>query len=767
MLAHASHRAMSSLTSHIFSRVQDLRSNNKHHGASPIVMTPISALVVSDSGDDLPSMEEESLLEQGTQNGETAVEGSTKAADASLKEGRDHQSAEKESTHDEAQETNEVNSELEKSHHDIVSLLPTIKLEAAGNKSYVSSNYGIEALGEVLKFIFSMISAKPQKNHSELSIHGIDLISGAIQAAGPFLGEHGQLVSLLRNELVISLFKAAENGSFTCIAAICQLSLTLYALFKEELMPQIEAILSLLLLPLAEGSKPKSIAHRQVAMEGLLDFCRQPGFLSMLYLNLDSRIQRENLYEKICGVFSKAGFPSTDGSISSFHSLSLEGMKTILEDICEIRTSGSSDMFPGKEVTEVSMNASEYFDIWSPLCEGQNFVLPGIKVDDLSQALKAEKNLKEELCSAAEHFNRNQKKGFEYCQTLKLLPTPLTAKSVARFLKSCPGLSKSAIGEVLGERDEFYEDIRTEFISTFDFRDLRFDIALRLFMEAFRPPGEGQKIDRIMQSFGKRYFEQSPYSGLKSADAAYVLAFSVIMLNTDLHNSQNKRKMTLEDFARINRNTNEGEPMPNDLLSEIYAAISTDEFKISAECSTDDLTHQAVFWMELAKLAEKPRGRPLSHDIQNTALSELRRDMFKMAWGPTLASVSVILDGSAHPKTIKTAVETLSLAAALSSKYEIEGVIDQILASLIKYTIALDSDTKPAEAYGGSYKSRSAVESIFTIADSFGDSIRSGWKYVLSCIMKLYLASLLTPAVILADGGALLICDNTRFKTWL
>jgi hypothetical protein len=57
-------------------------------------------------------------------------------------------------------------------------------------------------------------------------------------------------------------------------------------------------------------------------------------------------------------------------------------------------------------------------------------------------------------------------------------------------------------------------------------------------MDAFRPPGEGQKIDRIMQAFGKRYYEVMPSMGLKSTDAAYVLAFSVIMLNTDLHNTQ-------------------------------------------------------------------------------------------------------------------------------------------------------------------------------------------------------------------------------------
>ena len=45
---------------------------------------------------------------------------------------------------------------------------------------------------------------------------------------------------------------------------------------------------------------------------------------------------------------------------------------------------------------------------------------------------------------------------------------------------------------------------------------------------------------------------------------------------------QNKKKMSLDDFARINRNTNEGEPMPRDLLESIYASIARDELKISS-----------------------------------------------------------------------------------------------------------------------------------------------------------------------------------------
>lgn len=54
-------------------------------------------------------------------------------------------------------------------------------------------------------------------------------------------------------------------------------------------------------------------------------------------------------------------------------------------------------------------------------------------------------------------------------QSLKLLPRELDAATLARFLRACPGLAKPAIGEILGERDAFYEDVRAAYMQTFDF----------------------------------------------------------------------------------------------------------------------------------------------------------------------------------------------------------------------------------------------------------------------------------------------------------
>lgn len=64
-----------------------------------------------------------------------------------------------------------------------------------------------------------------------------------------------------------------------------------------------------------------------------------------------------------------------------------------------------------------------------------------------------------------------------------------------------------------------------------------FEIAIRVYLDSFRLPGESQKINRIMESFGSRYHLQCPEL-FKDPDVVYVLGYSTIMLNTDQHNSQ-------------------------------------------------------------------------------------------------------------------------------------------------------------------------------------------------------------------------------------
>ena len=48
------------------------------------------------------------------------------------------------------------------------------------------------------------------------------------------------------------------------------------------------------------------------------------------------------------------------------------------------------------------------------------------------------------------------------------------------------------------------------FVDLMDFKNLPFVDALRSFLQAFRLPGEAQKIDRYMLKFAERYVAGNP-----------------------------------------------------------------------------------------------------------------------------------------------------------------------------------------------------------------------------------------------------------------
>jgi cytohesin len=140
-------------------------------------------------------------------------------------------------------------------------------------------------------------------------------------------------------------------------------------------------------------------------------------------------------------------------------------------------------------------------------------------------------------------------------------------------------VSKQRIGEYLGHagKDEasrrFHQQLLEEYTKRFDFRGRTLVSALRLFLSSFRLPGEAQVIDRIMQGFAASYVRDNP-NAFASKDAAYILAFGSIMLNTDLHREEVKRKMGLEQFVGNMRGIDAGHDVDRAILERIYKDIA-------------------------------------------------------------------------------------------------------------------------------------------------------------------------------------------------
>ena len=234
---------------------------------------------------------------------------------------------------------------------------------------------------------------------------------------------------------------------------------------------------------------------------------------------------------------------------------------------------------------------------------------------------------------AVEIFNDSPSKGIafleQYGKDEPLASIPVTKRVI--FLKYAPSLSKKMIGEYLCKSNN--KEVLQLFLKDFNFERLRIDVALRIVLQSFRLPGESALIEKIMESFSELYFEAayksttsfnggcdrscssdregaptacgptssesnqsifSTQSGsicvatqngfpFKSSSAAFTLAYSIMMLNTDLHNPNVKERISLEKYLKNIRGINDGEDFTKEFIKEIYDEILKNEIILPSE----------------------------------------------------------------------------------------------------------------------------------------------------------------------------------------
>jgi hypothetical protein len=240
----------------------------------------------------------------------------------------------------------------------------------------------------------------------------------------------------------------------------------------------------------------------------------------------------------------------------------------------------------------------------------------------ISQKLQTDVRSKMMLREAGERFAIKPKNGLMYLQELGALETPMTPFSCAKFLRVACGLGclpKDAAGAYLGElgkeeekgkcheseKIEFHKQVLHHYVRSFEFESQGFMNCIRIFLSAFRLPGEAMQIDRILMAFSDYAIANSleGQSGLlQNIDVGYLLSFSIIMLNTDAHNPSIRpdRKMTMEQFIRYN--TNYGSDIkqtidiPRDFLEGIYKDINSVPLRTEKNDVHGMLTNE--MWME-------------------------------------------------------------------------------------------------------------------------------------------------------------------------
>jgi brefeldin A-inhibited guanine nucleotide-exchange protein len=367
------------------------------------------------------------------------------------------------------------------------------------------------------------------------------------------------------------------------------------------------------------------------------------------------------------------------------------------------------------------------------------------------------------------------------------------AKAIALFFIAMKDkLDKTQMGEVLGREPHasfikgenidpdkggpgFFVRILHHYASALEFTRIPFDDAIRLFLSGFRLPGEAQKIDRIMEKFAERFTVQNP-EVFPSADTAFILGFSVIMLNTDLHNPSIKpeRRMTLESFIRNNRGISQnGSDLPSDFLEGIFDRIKKNPFSLKeddearervATTQTNQYFDTSSFFVAPAffgtgaeerkrerfkkeqeemmatttqLIRRRQPGKPSramndssSRLTDSVSPSDVVKPMFDVTWGPVIGILSQVLECSEDERSISVCLNGFVYAIRLASHSHMSIARDTFVTSLAKFTFL------------GSIKEmkRKNIESIRTllsIAVIDGEYLGESWGPVLQCTSQL------------------------------
>ncbi|CAA3017421.1 ARF guanine-nucleotide exchange factor GNOM-like [Olea europaea subsp. europaea] len=596
--------------------------------------------------------------------------------------------------------------------------------------------YGVPCMVEILNFLCSLLNVMenietgPRSNpiayDEDVPLFALGLINSAIELGGASFKNHPKLLTLIQDELFYNLMQFGLSMSPLILSTVCSIVLNLYHYLRTKLKLQLEAFISCVLLRILQSKYGATYQQQEVAMEALVDFCRQPTFVAEMFANYDSDISCSNVFEGLANLLTKSAFP-VNSPLSAMNTLSLDALVALVQGMAD-RIGHDSTPFEESEP-----GLQEYYPFWTLQYENYGETHRWVPF------IHRMKHIKRKLVIGVDHFNREPNEGLEFLQGLHLLPDQLDPESVAHFFRYTAGLDKDVVGDFLGSHDEFCIKVLHEFARTFNFQGLNLDTALRIFLETFKLPGESQKIMRVLEAFAESYYFQSP-NIFANVDAALVMSYALIMLNTDLHNAQVKKKMREEDFIHINRSINGGNDLPREFLSELYHSIRDNEIRIVPERAAGVAVVTRGHWIGLVH-----RAREMAPFFVSDCECYFDYYMFAILSGPSIAAISVVFDNAEQEDVLQLCIDGFLAIAKLSASYNFGEMLNDLVVSLCKFTtlMHLSFVEESILDFGDNTKAKMATETVFTIANCYGDHIHSGWRNIVECILSLQKIGLL------------------------
>lgn len=296
--------------------------------------------------------------------------------------------------------------------------------------------YGVPCMVEIFSFICSLLHIADPQGLGQLVLasdedspqFALMLINSALEVGGESFSNHPKLLSLIQDELFRNLMEIGLSQNPLVLSLVFGIVLNLYHNLRVLLKLQLEAFFSFVLIRLASGKYGATYQQQEVALEALVDFCRQTTFMPEMYANFDCDTTLSNTFEDLVNLLSKSAFP-VNCPLSAMHVLALEGLLAVIRSMADRVDTAVPAFASSTSSSNLVSDNLEFVPFWTLKCKDY---------DDPSswvQFVKHQKYIKGRLMVGADHFNRDPKKGLEFLQGMQLLPSEPDPKSLACFIR--------------------------------------------------------------------------------------------------------------------------------------------------------------------------------------------------------------------------------------------------------------------------------------------------------------------------------------------
>lgn len=547
--------------------------------------------------------------------------------------------------------------------------------------------FDIVCINEFFGILISMISPSNQYQHMESTrVFALYLINTVIEVAGDDIPRHTSLMGLVSDPVskdVLQIITTTDSPAL--LLAALRLFCTMAIVLHNQLKSQIELTFNLLfrsILP-AETQGEDSIkgnktvvsnrvsSSKEMIVESLsLLWTRSPQFFSLLFVEFDCDFERTDLATSFVHFLCKLALPeSAFMATDNVPPICLEGVLSLI--------AGINDRVKGCNVAQQLPSASEH-----------NLIV--------------DKEKKTYFVKCTELFNKSPKKGLAALCEKGFIKDPADPKEVAEFFfHKSTRLNKKMLGEFLAKPSNI--ELLKHFMTLFEFDGLRVDEALRLMLKAFRLPGESQQIERIVELFAEAYVgcqsdltsfcpheeDQEPVT--PDRDAVFVLSYSIILLNTDLHNPQVKKQMDLDAYRRNLKGVNNGKDFPEWYLSKIYSSIRDREIIMPEEHHGTDKWFDDVWHNLISSQSRYARDHGVSiNDFDLPTLCQFDKLLFESIVDETVDTLIKVFKEASDDHIITKLMSSIDKCANICISYGLTDSVDMLISKLAKLTTLPD-----------------------------------------------------------------------------